>query len=275
MTAANFPACLKFVLVEEGGNDNDPQDHGGRTSRGIIEREWLAYRARHPDKSLPQDVWRAPQADIEAIYHDQYWEPMCDKLPDGIDLSYFDLAVNAGPVRSTKCLQQALGVQADGHLGIETMHAAQIAEPLALIHKFATRRRAFYRALAQFPRYGHGWMSRAGRCEAKSVSMAHAAPTREIPTTAPMVEGPGGGVKVNEDMPGAVKPSTVSPEQGVAVSAGSGSLAGMIQTIQDQLTPYSYYIRFVQYALVGLAVVGLGLTIYAFWKRKKVQEALA
>jgi len=33
MPEANFPKSLHYVLENEGGNDDDPDDHGGRTSR--------------------------------------------------------------------------------------------------------------------------------------------------------------------------------------------------------------------------------------------------
>ena len=82
MTASNFPASLKLVLASEGGNDDDPLDHGGRTSRGITQREYDAWRSA---KGLPIiDVWTAPQADVTTIYHDEYWNPYCDAMPTGI-----------------------------------------------------------------------------------------------------------------------------------------------------------------------------------------------
>jgi hypothetical protein len=64
MTAANFNRCLKLVLVSEGGNDDDPDDAGGRPSRGITQREYDAYRKTH--SGLPSDVWKAPQSAIES-----------------------------------------------------------------------------------------------------------------------------------------------------------------------------------------------------------------
>ena len=33
MPEANFPKSLHYVLKNEGGNDDDPDDHGARTSR--------------------------------------------------------------------------------------------------------------------------------------------------------------------------------------------------------------------------------------------------
>ena len=54
-----FPACIPLTLAWEGGNDDDPNDPGGRTSRGIIQREWDVWRQTHA--GLPSDVWQAPQ----------------------------------------------------------------------------------------------------------------------------------------------------------------------------------------------------------------------
>jgi lysozyme family protein len=63
MTAANFSRCLTLVLASEGGNDDDPDDPGGRTSRGITQREYDAYRKTR--RNLPSDVWKASQSAIE------------------------------------------------------------------------------------------------------------------------------------------------------------------------------------------------------------------
>jgi lysozyme family protein len=60
-----FATCVALVLRDEGGNDDDPRDPGGRTSRGIAQREWDVWRASHP--GLPSDVWQAPQDQILGI----------------------------------------------------------------------------------------------------------------------------------------------------------------------------------------------------------------
>jgi len=36
MAAASFSRALALVLIDEGGLDDDPHDHGGRTAHGII-----------------------------------------------------------------------------------------------------------------------------------------------------------------------------------------------------------------------------------------------
>lgn len=157
MTASNFQASLIAVLKAEGGNDDDSADHGGRTSRGITQREYDAWRA---ESGLPpQDVWTAPQSDIEDIYHHEYWNPYCDGLPIGVDYLYFDMAVNAGPNRAAKLLQQALGVTADGRIGPITRQAVAKADPKALVAKYTAAKKAFYLGLHQ-PRFTRGWLNR-------------------------------------------------------------------------------------------------------------------
>jgi len=87
----NFKPSLKALLHSEGGNDDNPQDHGGRTSRGVTQREYDAWRVEQHLGRL--DVWQAPQWDIEAIYHMEYWNPWCDLLPLGTDYMFFDMCV--------------------------------------------------------------------------------------------------------------------------------------------------------------------------------------
>lgn len=118
---ANFTKALAWVRESEGGNDDDPADSGGRTSRGITQREWNAYCRI---VGLPaSDVWKAPDGAIDDIYHRSYWNPYCPTFPPGVDYLFFDHSVLAGPVRATLALQQALGVHADGHIGVVTSGA--------------------------------------------------------------------------------------------------------------------------------------------------------
>ena len=44
---SNFDACVALVLASEGFNDDDPRDPGGRTSRGVTQREYDIWRRTH------------------------------------------------------------------------------------------------------------------------------------------------------------------------------------------------------------------------------------
>jgi lysozyme family protein len=166
----NFHACLAFVLKWEGGNDDDPQDPGGRTSRGITQREYNAWCALH---KLPEaDVWACKQSTIEEIYHAAYWSPHCDSLPVGLDLMFFDCAVNEGPHEAIVFLQRALGVTADGHFGLVTAAAVAKVSSERLIRQIYAERQAHYRSLRTFRRFGKGWLNRLSACLKTSLEMA-------------------------------------------------------------------------------------------------------
>lgn len=168
MAAINFIASLTAVLKSEGGNDDDPDDHGGRTSRGIIQREYDAWRI---EKHLPTaDVWKATQLEIETIYHDEYWNPYCDLLPVGPDYLLLNMNVNAGPVRGAKILQQSLGVTVDGRIGPVTRQAITKINPKDLINNYSGASRNFYLGLHQ-PKFIKGWLNRVNFVQATALQM--------------------------------------------------------------------------------------------------------
>jgi len=178
----NFRACLAFDERKdiEGGNDDDSQDPGGRTSRGIEQFEYDAWCHLH---GIPGgDVWKAPQDVIDAIYEHGYWQPYCDLLPRGLDLMYFDTAVNEGPGKAVPFLQRALRIVPDGHFGIVTASAvkaisANVDYVKLAIQVMAVERRDDYHRLRGFRRFGNGWLARVTKCETASVAMLMGTPT--------------------------------------------------------------------------------------------------
>jgi lysozyme family protein len=176
-----FRACLPFTLAQECPHpeqwsnphnfSNDAHDPGGKTMCGIIQREYDSYRK---GKGLtPRDVRQLTQEEGEDIYENSYWLPECPKLPPGLDLSFFDEAVNAGPHAATKILQQALEIDADGEWGPRTALAVRgIFNPARVIDLFTARREAYYRALSGFRYFGEGWLRRAHEIGATAQKMA-------------------------------------------------------------------------------------------------------
>lgn len=183
MVASSWPATYKMVRAEEGGNDDDPQDHGGRTSRGIIQREYDSWRRMN--HLATRDVWTAGEDEIEAIYKTQYWEPYCDRLPAGIDVEYFDMAVISGPHRGALTLQAALGVVQDGRIGIVTLETARNSEYAATITKISALRRSFYRRLGQ-RRFLQGWLNRVNICEGVALRVLHDSKPASAPAVPPL-----------------------------------------------------------------------------------------
>lgn len=171
---ATWPKALAWVRQDEGGNDDDPADSGGRTSRGITQREYTAYCKLH-HISANADVWKAPDPIVDMIYDDEYWKPYCPSLPAGVDYLFFDFNVNAGPHRAIITLQQAVNVDADGRVGPITRLAVINADRIQLITRYTAAKKNFYTRLAQAVpkdrKFLAGWLSRADRVEVRAKSL--------------------------------------------------------------------------------------------------------
>ena len=275
MVTETFPHALRLVLVDEGGLDDDPHDHGGRTAHGIIQREYDGFRARH---GLPrQDVWKITPAEYTEIYHDRYWMPWCDRLPAGMDYAFFDACVNAGPAQAARTLQRALGLRADGNMGDVTLAKTKERcedDAEAMIHAFCAARRAFYRALAQFPRYGRGWLARVDHVEkaAKALVSAGAEDTHRGGLSDDLKSEASARAKAEDT----AKPP-LSTEAGAATTTGTVIGASVTDTLgkaTEQLGPFQDAIHVVKYLLLGIAVVSIALTLFAAWHGAKTREAV-
>jgi lysozyme family protein len=106
--ADNFDTCLAFTLKAEGGYSDNPADPGGSTNMGIT---LATYRQWSDDPNLGTlQVQDMSERTARAIYRSLYWNPLrADALPAGLDLSVFDMGVNAGIWASARLLQRALG----------------------------------------------------------------------------------------------------------------------------------------------------------------------
>ena len=176
---ANFKPSLAAVLVHEGGYSNHPKDPGGATMKGVTQRVYDAYR-RNAGKDQ-QSVARISDAEIEAIYYQQYWMAVrADNLPAGLDYAVFDYAVNSGPSRAIKHLQEVLGVTADGIMGNVTIAAANAADPRSTIAKLCDRRMRFLQGLGTWDTFGKGWSRRVSELRAKAIDMAEKAPAAPV-----------------------------------------------------------------------------------------------
>lgn len=255
--ANNFDKALGYVLISEGGNSDDPRDPGGRTSRGITQREYNAW-ASNNGKTDVGDVWYAPDNDIREIYMEQYWNPYCPKMPDGFDYLFFDMSVNCGRTGAVRQLQKALGVEVDGMYG-QVTHAALLNQAnIGLVKRLSDVRRDYYKSLRNFNTYGRGWLNRVAYAESNAISMV--SPDTTIPA-------------VTISTAKATDPAhpTVSPE---ASGVATGGLMTVLAGFKDQISGLSYYIPNINYILLGIAVLGLGYTAYSYWKKNKVNQAI-
>ena len=151
MASDNFERCLAITLKWEGGYSNHPDDPGGPTMRGIIQREYDAWRKRHGGRLRP--VRQIEEGELQAIYRTQYWDAMgCEELPPGFDLCVFDAAVNAGVGRATQWLQ---------------------SNPSQDIQAYCSARLEFLRRLGRLWRvFGVGWRRRINSVRLEAQAMA-------------------------------------------------------------------------------------------------------
>lgn len=174
----NFDQCMEVVARWEGGWSDHPEDNGGATMYGITIGTLRAWRGRPVTKD---DVRRLTKAEALEIYRAWYWQPVRgDDLPAGVDLVAFDAAVNSGPGRSARWLQQALNVRMDGVVGPATVAAACREDPAALIVAATQVRLTWLRGLDDWRHFGRGWTNRVEDVRSKALLMAAAPePTAE------------------------------------------------------------------------------------------------
>lgn len=166
----NFEACLAETLRHEGGWADDPDDPGGATMKGVTIGTFAQFKGRKVTKA---ELRAISDADLRAIYRRNYWDKVRgDELPAGLDLVAFDAAVNSGPARGARWLQQALGVTADGKIGPVTLDAAQKADAGFVVERALNNRMAFLRALKTWWKFGKGWTARVDAIRTAALRMA-------------------------------------------------------------------------------------------------------
>lgn len=160
------------VLTKEGGFVNHPADKGGATNFGITQRTLSKYLER----SVSVEEVRA--MDIETardIYELRYYRaPKIDRLPPAIQHFVFDCAVNHGPRRAIKFVQEICNdvgygpLTADGLMGPKTKaQALACFEELGqwMIVALVEERQMFYaNIVANHPDQSVflvGWLNRA------------------------------------------------------------------------------------------------------------------
>jgi len=163
----NFKNCLELVLKSEGGWVNNPKDPGGETNLGVTKKvweEWVGHEVKTMQGLTPEDV--AP------MYQAKFWMSCyANQLPVGIDYMAFDMAVNGGPGRSVKLLQECLGCVPDGTIGPRTMQLIDQKKPEDIVEAFSQRKIDFYKSLATFATFGKGWLKRVEDVKQNALKM--------------------------------------------------------------------------------------------------------
>jgi len=159
---SNWDKSFDLVMQSEGGYVNDPQDNGGETNFGVTKKAWAEYLGRSINdgemKSLTIET-------VKPFYRKMYWDKCyCDALPNGVDYAVFDFAVNAGPSQAAKLLQRAVGADADGVIGKNTLALIDATHVKDILQSFSNQKRDFYKTIVMRnptqTKFLNGWLNR-------------------------------------------------------------------------------------------------------------------
>ena len=157
----NLKKTTNWILVHEGGYVNHPEDPGGATNMGVTQRTYDAWRRRAGKAT--QTVRNITFEEVVMIYKDQYWDKVWgDLLPDGLDYTLYDFAINSGPSRAIEFVQRILGnVAVDGVMGNETYDAIRSKNDIEqLIIDINFERWKWLKRLRHWKTFGKGWTRR-------------------------------------------------------------------------------------------------------------------
>lgn len=162
-TKGGFDVAFNWLIPQEGGYTNDPDDPGGETMYGIDTKDDKADWTALGVKSV-RDL-KLDQAKI--IYESKYWNgALCNKMDTPLAETHFNYAVNVGPKQAVKFIQESLDLVVDGEYGIITQDTVERLSPgatKALALSIVDKADAFYKGLAAQPRFEkdlNGWLNR-------------------------------------------------------------------------------------------------------------------
>lgn len=211
----NFARALALVLKSEGGWADNPADPGGATMKGVTIANFRRYVKADATKD---DLRHITDAQVATVYRRFYWDAVAGaELPDGVDYTTFDFAVNSGPGRAAKYLQAVAGVPQDGRIGPATIRALGKKSSGATIDALCDNRLTFLKGLKTWSTFGKGWASRVESVRKASLSMtiqpaAPPAPAKPVPAPPPpIVLRPAPVPPVREPQPIPAKPSKLAP----------------------------------------------------------------
>ena len=161
---AIYQDAMAFMLQWEGGYVNHPNDRGGATNRGVIQRNYDAYRR---SEGLPtRSVRYIETGEVKEIYRTRYWEAskanILAERSREVAIVHFDWAVNSGVSRAMRTLQECLRTTPDGVWGANTEAAWKSSNPSEILNCYLQRREQLYRLWGRGSQlvFLNGWLNR-------------------------------------------------------------------------------------------------------------------
>jgi hypothetical protein len=166
---SKFERCLDIVL-RQVNSPNQPAPDGGASNFGITRTTLAHWRKQEVS---PEELAALTKDEATEIYRSNYWNTLnCESLPPGVDLLVFDIALDAGLVKSGKILQKAVASEQDGSVGPATLNAVKAVAPIDIIRRMLQLRLEFYRNDETRAATASEWTRRTNEIEEEAFKMA-------------------------------------------------------------------------------------------------------
>lgn len=271
----NFNRALSEVLKHEGGYVNHPNDPGGPTNLGITLANFRRYVK--PNGTIA-DLRNLTVQQAGVVYRRRYWDAVLGAdLPSGVDFCVFDYAVNSGPSRAVRHLQEVLGVAVDGRIGPRTLAAIRNRLPADVIHALCDRRLRFLRALKTWKTFGKGWSRRVGEVRSVALDLSARDPAPLPPVAAPIpAPRPPVHDHVREVVEDAAASRRVSTTEIVTTVTGLSGLAATVKELIDNVRDgFVSLVDIGPWVLLALVVAGGAIYVIRERRRKKATARVA
>lgn len=253
MAAANFDACMVPIFREEGGLTKDPHDAGNWTGAKVgkgrlVGTKYGIAASSHPTLGIPD----LTKAEAGEIYRAEYWNACrCDELSAGVDLVVMDIAVNSGVGRGRSYRDATAG----------------IGDRQARVDALCDKRRAFYKGLKTFARYGKVWLGRVSRIQAVATRMVLEASGK--PPIAVKAE-------LEQRAAGAAAKATRANKQAAAAAATVPAGAGATQLPDPASVPVEHLAALPPSAvLIGVAIAAAAIVAWILVHRARAHGSAA
>lgn len=178
MQVANFDAAIPYILANEGGYSNNPNDPGGVTNHGIslrfLKTLGLMGDIDQDGDVDADDILALSPAIAKTFYRNSFWNPhKLDKLnSQGLATKILDMGVNLGSSKANKILQssanfclQGHALKVDGVIGPKTLASVNSIDEKLLIPLLISDLSNYYLRLCNINPalnvFLKGWLKRA------------------------------------------------------------------------------------------------------------------
>lgn len=169
MTEAVPEQVLNWILKDEGGLTDDPDDDLGITKYGVTKEDLKELWGRPVKDS---DVKSLSLEEAKNVFKRLYWNPLkCSELPPPIAYMVMDAGLMHGVYRAGVWLQKAVGVKLDGQVGPKTIEAARVADPAAVLESITASRMARAKSHPDYRKFGRGWINRITRVKTRATKL--------------------------------------------------------------------------------------------------------